>query len=84
MILTIILLISGGGRTVRVENSNESQQVFPQFSYSHMVDLRNGKFGVLSGYTVSDGNGTVKVYYYDKKENKIIFKTEASLDELQQ
>jgi len=83
VILTIIVLFIGGDRTVRIDNLNDSQENFPQFSYSNMVDLGDGNFGVLSGYTGGDGNETVKVYYYDKKKNKIIFKTEASLSELQ-
>jgi len=84
VILTIILLFSGGGRTVHVDNLNDSQQTFPEFSYSNMVDLGDGSFGVLTGDATSSGSEMVKVYYYDKGKNKIIFKTEASLDELQQ
>jgi len=84
VILTIILLFQGGDRTVQVDNLNSPQQNYPQFSYSNMVDLGDGNFGVLSGYTGDDGNEMVKIYYYDKKNNKLIFKTEASLNELQQ
>lgn len=84
VILTIILLFSGGDRTVHVDNINDSEQNYPQFSYSNMVDLGDGNFGVLSGFTGSDGSERVKVYFYDKQKNKLIFKTEASLDELQQ
>lgn len=84
VILTIILLFSGGERTVHVDNLNGTEQIFPHFSYSNMVDLGDGNFGVLTGDATSSGSEMVKVYYYDKKENKIIFKTEASLDELQQ
>ncbi|MGV3464979.1 MAG: hypothetical protein ACO1OT_06780 [Heyndrickxia sp.] len=84
VILTIIILFKGGDRTVQVDHFNDSQQNYPQFSYSNMVDLGEGNFGVLSGYTGDDGNEMVKVYYYDKKNNKLIFKTEASLNELHQ
>jgi hypothetical protein len=67
VILTLVFVFTAGNRTVRVENDNGgSQQVFPEFSYTNMVDLSDGNFGVLSGDASSSGSETLKVYNYEK------------------
>lgn len=77
--IAIILVISNGSNEVY---ENDDQENYPKFSYSNMVDLGNGDFGVLSGDSDSSGGSIIIIYHYDKKTNKITVKKEQSLSEL--
>ncbi|MGE6259690.1 hypothetical protein ACQKCU_17665 [Heyndrickxia sporothermodurans] len=84
VIITVILALSLCGRNESNQiNYNNEQENYPQFSYSNMVDLGNGDFGVLTGNSDSGGNTTIVIYHYDKKTNEITVKKEQSLSELQ-
>ncbi|MGE6256958.1 hypothetical protein ACQKCU_03440 [Heyndrickxia sporothermodurans] len=63
-------------------NSNVNGELYTHFSYSNIIDLGNGKFGVLSSDS-NDSEKIVKIYYYNEKTKKIEFQGETSLDELE-
>lgn len=79
IILTIIVAIVSGGS----DNLEAGNDVYPQSSYSNMVDLGNGHFGVLSGRTESEDEETFKIYFYDIEKDELILKKETLLSEIQ-
>jgi hypothetical protein len=79
VILTIILALSSGSRSVTVDHNSDQS---PFFNYSNMVPLENGHFGVLSGDSQNGGNEMIKVYFYDQEKNEVILKKEVPLIEL--
>ncbi|MGE8204274.1 hypothetical protein ACQKP0_06885 [Heyndrickxia sp. NPDC080065] len=84
VIITVILALSLCGRNESDHvYYNDDQDYYPKFSYSNMVDLGNGDFGVLNGDSYSSGNATIVIYHYDKKTNEITVKKEQALNELQ-
>lgn len=80
VILTIIIALTSGSRSVTVENSNDSN--FPQFNYKNMVPLENGHFGVLSGDSQTGNSEYMMIYYYDSEKNEVILKKELPLAEI--
>jgi hypothetical protein len=69
--LTIIIALSSGDHTITVEKDDSyssSQDVYPQFEYSHMVDLGNGHFGLLTAHSADPSIQILKIMYYDKSQ----------------
>lgn len=87
IILTIIIaIVSGGSENVTLDNleaGGAGIDVYPQSSYSNMVDLGNGHFGVLSGRTESGDEETFKIYFYDIEKDELVLKKETLLSEIQ-
>lgn len=82
IILTIIIAIVSGG-SENLEAGGAGIDVYPQSSYSNMVDLGNGHFGVLSGRTESGDEETFKIYFYDIEKDELVLKKETLLSEIQ-
>ncbi|MFP3509819.1 hypothetical protein SB775_09170 [Peribacillus sp. SIMBA_075] len=57
--------------------------MYPQASYSNMIDMGNGLFGVLTGSTDLSGDETIKIYYYDREKDELIFKKETMPSDLE-
>ncbi|GIN86234.1 hypothetical protein J6TS2_26200 [Heyndrickxia sporothermodurans] len=65
-----------------MNDGNVNGEIHTRFFYSNIIDLGNGKFGVLSSDS-NDSEKIVKIYYYNEKTKKIEFQGETSLDELE-
>jgi hypothetical protein len=77
VVMAILLLFTGGRQTVTVDHT-DSNGNDPYLINSNMVPLGEGYFGVLTSDT-HDTVQTMKVYFYDKEKNEVVFKYEKSL-----
>ncbi|OAS84947.1 MULTISPECIES: hypothetical protein [Metabacillus] len=82
--LTIIIAFSSGDHTVTVEDDSysSSQDVYPQLDYSHMVDLGNGHFGLLTAHSADSSLQILKIMYYDEAKNELVVKKEVPVDQI--
>jgi hypothetical protein len=78
VVMAILLLFTGGRQTVTVDHTNSNGNSDPYLINSNMVPLGEGYFGVLTSDT-HDTVQTMKVYFYDKEKNEVVFKYEKSL-----
>lgn len=83
--LTIIVaFVPGGSGNVTIDPMNDGgYNVYPQASYSNMIDMGNRLFGVLTGSTDLSGDETFKIYYYDREKDELIFKKETMPSDLE-
>jgi hypothetical protein len=79
VIMAIIILFTSGNHQVEVDHI--SDQGYQNFNYANMVPLGDGYFAVLSSDT-DDSQKLVSVYFYDKKQNKLVYRNEELLQNL--
>ncbi|MBL5768716.1 hypothetical protein B5V88_17325 [Heyndrickxia sporothermodurans] len=73
VVLTIVLTLSTCSRDNTQNINNDSQEIYPKFSSTNMIDFGNGDFGVLT--SESDyGDDVIRIYHYDKKQMKLHLK----------
>ncbi|WNB91204.1 hypothetical protein [Bacillus sp. NEB1478] len=79
VVMTIILLFSGGrSANVTVDHIDEQMTGIPTY-HKNLVPLGNGYFGLYSGDRQSEQDNKMKVYYYNDKENKMVLKQDVNL-----
>jgi hypothetical protein len=84
VVMTIILLFSGGGSAnVTVDHSDEQFFEAPTY-HKNLVPLGNGYFGLYSGDRQSEDDNKMKIYYYNDKENKLVLKKDVNLDTVEE
>ena len=78
--IAIIILISGGARTVTIDQDSNGGDFNPEYR-ANMVPLGDGYFGVLTSDT-DNIEQTMRVYFFDKETKKFTFIRENDLEDI--